>query len=167
MKQRAFVLVTLVYITRLSQDPDFEVFFHSFWLAGRRFVHSITAVSRYNNRQAMTSDQEDLALILQEAMEDLREQKQQNIKLLQENKKIAEKLTELLALQSSSPRATTKKKAKVEVSLQTRVRFCCIKLAHLLHYYNTICQNRVHSVYGTLQERNEGWDLSSRFCDIL
>ena len=68
----------------------------------------------------MANDQEDLALRLQETMEDLKTQQQQNAELLQENKKISKKLTELLSLQSARP-PSTQKRARVEVSLQTRV----------------------------------------------
>ena len=87
----------------------------------------------------MASDQEDFALLLQEAMEDLKSQKEQNIELLQENKKIAEKLTELLALQSASPRATTQRKGRVEVSLQTRVSFCFISQTSTCVAHFNIC----------------------------
>lgn len=71
----------------------------------------------------MASDQEDLALLLQETMEDLKTQRQQNVELFEENKKISEKLTQLIAATQSTAdsRRTIRLKARVEVSLQTRV----------------------------------------------
>lgn len=70
----------------------------------------------------MASEQEDFALLLQEAMEDFKTQQQQNSVLLQEHKNIAEKLTQLLALQSGSTSTIShQQRTRVEVSLQTRV----------------------------------------------
>ena len=71
-------------------------------------------------------DQDDFALLMQETMVDMKEQREQNQALLQQNQQLLSKVSELLenaaAGTQDSIRRRRNSREKVTVTLQTRVR---------------------------------------------
>ena len=72
---------------------------------------------------AGSREREEFAILIQGAMDELKEQREQNALLLEQNKRLLEQVSNLVSVEEpSSGRHTRAHREKVSVSLQTRVR---------------------------------------------
>lgn len=82
---------------------------------------------------ATLREREDFALLMQETMDELKEQREQNAELLEQNRKLLERISDLVAVDGpldGTARRTRDRREKIAVTLQTRVCEC---LAYIIY----------------------------------
>ena len=88
---------------------------------------------------AVPENSDEMAILLQEALGEMREQRQQNIAIMEQNHRLMERLQtveEQLSRVPQTSNAARRRKERIAVSLHTRVRliaFCIACLAIAMH----------------------------------
>jgi len=79
---------------------------------------------------AVPENTDEMAILLQEALGEMREQRQQNIAIMEQNHRLMERLQtveEQLSTVPQTSNATRRRKERTAVSLHTRVRLCAFR----------------------------------------
>ena len=79
---------------------------------------------------AVPENTDEMAILLQEALGEMREQRQQNIAIMERNHRLMERLQtveEQLSTVPQTSNTTRRRKERIVVSLHTRVRLCAIR----------------------------------------
>lgn len=74
---------------------------------------------------AVPENTDEVAILLQEALGEMREQRQQNIAIMEQNHRLMERLQTVEEQLSTVPQ-TSRRKERIAVSLHTRVRLCAM-----------------------------------------
>jgi len=88
---------------------------------------------------AVSENTDEMAILLQEALSEMREQRQQNIAIMEQNHRLMERLETVEEQLNRAPQtsnATRRRKDRIVVALQTRVSYSIViygyKMSHTL-----------------------------------